>query len=152
MLELPASLTGREGQTGSTPGKHRCRGMKWPGQHGATETQEGNPGPCLIPPWAPQGPSQPQPRCPFTSPQARWLHALLTGPGFPWWCLSLLGPQPRPEIKEQLLLFLAQILLKLCLRDLGSLPSYVLLPHPPHTWGLWHLVSTAPTFHSQNKH
>lgn len=32
MWKLPVSLTGREGQIGSVPGKHRCRGMKRPGQ------------------------------------------------------------------------------------------------------------------------
>ena len=30
-------------------------------------------------------------------------HKLCTHPGFPWWCLSLPGPQPRPQIKEHLL-------------------------------------------------
>lgn len=34
MWELPVSLTGGEGQIGSAPGRHRCRGMKWPGQRG----------------------------------------------------------------------------------------------------------------------
>lgn len=37
MLELPASLRSREGQTGSVPGNDRHKGTKWPGQHVATK-------------------------------------------------------------------------------------------------------------------
>lgn len=35
MLELPASLTGRERHTGSVPGNDRHKGTRWPGQHEA---------------------------------------------------------------------------------------------------------------------
>lgn len=123
-------LSGRQVQRGTQAGHlegTRHRGMKWPAWHRATRLRKAT---CLIPPRAEQGPSQP-------SSRARWPPALGTHPGFPWWCLCLPGPQPRPEIKERLLPFLTHsLLIALPAVSLKS-PLTTPAPHPPHTWGPW---------------
>lgn len=57
--------------------------------------------------------------------------------------VSLLGPQPRPEIKEQLLPFPTGILL------IAVPVASLQLPQPPHTQGPWHPSPQSPVAFSE---
>lgn len=141
---LPASLTGAQGHAGRAPGRDKIQRRDMARTAGDNWDAGRPPRTLSRPSWDSARSFPAQVRAPRQ-------HKLCARPGYPWWCLSLPGPQPRPQIKERRLPLLTHENPSGCSACgfLSSFPQISCFPPTLYhflTWDPWNQVPQRPHF------